>query len=114
MTPSGLFTIIGVALFLLATLCLGLPLFDRWRSNRPINAEQALKGVDKAKEREARKRVAREWAMIIRVIRSTIRSGGTFTNFHDLYTENEDRLRKLGYTVKDGRVSWDNVEMKEG
>ena len=109
MTPSGLFTIIVVAF---ATFFIGLPLFDRWRSNRPINAEQALKGVDKAKEREARKRVAREWAMIIRVIRSTIRSGGTYTNFHDLYPENEDRLRKLGYVVHNGLVSWDNVKTK--
>ena len=109
MTPSGLFTIIVVAF---ATFFIGLPLFDRWRSNRPINAEQALKGVDKAKEREARKRVAREWAMIIRVIRSTIRSGGTSTNFHDLYPENEDRLRKLGYVVHNGLVSWDNVKTK--
>ena len=107
MTPSGLFTILVVAFI---TFFIGLPLFDRWRSNRPINAEQALKGVAKAKEREARKRVAREWAMIIRMIRSTIRSGGTYTNFHDLYPENEDRLRKLGYVVHNGLVSWDNVK----
>ena len=111
MTPSGLFTIIVVAF---ATFFIGLPLFDRWRSNRPINAEQALKGVDKAKEREARKRVAREWAMITRMIRATIRSGGTSINIYDLYPENEDRLRKLGYVVHNGLVSWDNVEMKEG
>jgi hypothetical protein len=111
MTPSGLFTILVVAF---ATFFIGLPLFDRWRSrsNRPINAEQALKGVAKAKEREARKRVAREWAMIMRMIRSTIRSGGTYINSYDLYPENEDRLRKLGYVVHNGLVSWDNVEKK--
>lgn len=88
----------------IATLCM-----NRWNT-RQLSAESALKGVAKAKEREARKRVAREWAMIMRMIRSTIRSGGTSINFHDLYPENEDRLRKLGYVVHNGLVSWDNVE----
>ena len=91
----------------IATLCM-----NRWNT-RQLSAESALKGVAKANEREARKRIERKWSMIMRMIRATIRSGGTSINIYDLYPENEDRLRKLGYTVKDGRVSWDNVE-KEG
>ncbi len=102
------------AVVISAIIC--FPVIATWCTNRwntrELSADDAAEGVVEARKRAVRKRNEREWKSINRSIREVVRQGHSYISAAP-YSENVERLRKLGYKVTPDTISWDKEEVDQ-
>ena len=80
-------------------------------SCRSINARASVDRTEKARSRERKRQIKREWNAIMRKIHDGVNRGSNYICLlHRPEEENEKRLVSMGYTVDARLVSWNKPE----
>ncbi len=77
---------------------------------RNLTAEQAREAADRAKAKEVKQRVQREWILVNNAIRRAVATGSVRVQWSGLYPENEQRLIEAGYTVDAFSIRWEKED----